>query len=48
MKVLEDEVRSSKIKSGLWDKARAEIVNLNRFLKLSSLDLGCSDSSLLK
>jgi hypothetical protein len=36
------------LKSGLWDKTRTEIVNLNRFLKLSSLDHGCSDSNLLK
>ena len=47
IKNLEDEIRSHKSKSSLWEKAKAEIINLNKYLKLSSLSMGCSDSVIM-
>ena len=36
------------MRSNLWDKTKAEIIALNKYLKLSSLSLSCSDSAVMK
>lgn len=48
IKALQDEVRSYKSRSVLWEKAKSEIINLNKYLKMSSITLGCGDSAIMK
>ena len=32
----------------MWDRAKTEILNLNKYLKMSAVSLGCSDSAIMK
>ncbi len=48
MRALEDEIKSCKSRSALWEKVKSEIIALNKYLQLSALSLDCSDSAIMR
>lgn len=46
IRALEDELRHAKLRSCLWDKARNEIVALNKYLRLTAISHNCSESAI--
>ena len=48
MRSLEEELKSCKSRSTVWEKAKQEIMQLNTFFKLQAVSLKCSDSAIMK